>query len=97
MSGFEYRLRWMRVGRLGTSQIMQTEKGAVEKAQRMLRLDEDKKAEEIFMHMPDLVVMSLERRAVGPWETVRVFEVPEPDDEWGAFDEDPNAGIEVPW
>ena len=84
-AGFEYRLRWTRVGLKPTSKILQTERGAVEKAERMLSLDETKGDSDYghgapsFADMPDLVVMTLERREVGDWEQVREFDVPEPD------------------
>lgn len=83
---FEYRLRWQRVGLQPTSKILQTEKGVLEKADRMLELDQSK-GDALppeyglggFAGMPDLVWMRLERRAVGEWTEVRAFDVPEPD------------------
>jgi hypothetical protein len=97
----EYRLWWKRCGRNATSKIMQTEKGAVEKAERLLRLDEDKRVVDVdtgrspFEGMPDLEWLRLERRPVGAWERAREFDVPEPDPDYQP--EESHAGIEVPW
>jgi hypothetical protein len=97
-------LRWQRLGLQPTSRIMQTERGAVAKAERMLTLDETKGLEDCWdgaplADMPDLVVMTLERREVGEWEQVREFDVPEPDPE-SEREREPRSvlvGGDIPW
>lgn len=71
---FEFRVRWRRDGRAATGRFFQTEKGATEKLERLLQMDEDKFTDELWSaygDMPDIVEASIERRAVGEWEGVR--------------------------
>jgi hypothetical protein len=63
----EYRLGWQREGRRPVKQIFQTEKAALEKADRILALEEVK-ANTQFADMPDLVSPPVvESRQVGEW------------------------------
>lgn len=106
MVGFEYRLRWQRVGLNPVTRIHQRERSAVSKAERLLNLDEIKGDDDFgvgassYADMPDLVMMTLERREVGEWQQVREFEVPEPDPDSAREPEDrPPHPLddEVPW
>lgn len=94
---YEFRLRWQRLGRAPTSRIMQTERGVVAKAERLLALDEEKLYDdETGAHpcrgMPDLVTLSIERREVRGWTAHRTFDVPEPDPESTDPPDDVDAG-----
>jgi hypothetical protein len=102
---FEYRLRWQRVGLAPVTRIRQRERDAINKAERLLQLDEDKGDPDLgtmaFTDMPDLTLIQLERRQVGEWEHVRDFDVPEPDPASAPVpDERPPAPLDdgdIPW
>lgn len=71
---YEYRVRWQRAGLGPVSKIFQTEKGALEKIDRLVRLEETKDLDDAeggygsFANMPDLLATpTLERREVGEW------------------------------
>jgi hypothetical protein len=68
MTGVEYRVRWRRVGRAGTSMIYQSAAGARGKIDRLLALEEVKGETDRFADMPDLAAAPiLEVRPVGDW------------------------------
>ena len=100
MSAMEYRLRWQRVGLGPVTRIFQTERGVLDKANRMLALDEakhfdDENGPSPFAGMPDLVWMRLEERPVGEWAASgTTFDVPEPDPDSAPCDERTDA---IPW
>lgn len=77
---FEYRVRWRREGRQGTSVIYQTEEGARAKADRILALDAVKEGTR-FDDMPDLIAPpTIEVREVGAWSAADI-QPSEPSDE----------------
>jgi hypothetical protein len=67
-SGVEYRVRWRRHDRQGTSQIYQSEERARAKADRLMALEEVKGLTKRFADMPDLIgPPTIEVRPVGAW------------------------------
>lgn len=68
MTSLEYRVRWRREGRQGTSQIYQSEDGCRAKADRLMALEAVKEGSR-FDDMPDLVGPPvIEVREVGAWQ-----------------------------
>ena len=77
----EYRVRWRREGRQGTSVIYQSEEGARAKADRLLALDAVKGETQRFADMPDLTgPPTIEVRTVGEW-AASIVQPTEPSDE----------------
>lgn len=77
MSGFEYRVSWQREGLGRVRVIRQTMKGAMEKKERLERLEEEKHLDELAWMsydgevMPDLLAPpTIERRTIGEWEAL---------------------------
>lgn len=86
-SGHEYRVRWRREGRQGTSQIYQSEDGARGKADRLMALDAVKEGSR-FDDMPDLTGPPvIEVREVGPWAPAAEQPSEAPDDVVAQMDE----------